>query len=1306
MANNDLLLRINIQTGQAIGQLNNLDSTLNGLTRSVDGFSQSFVRNTTAAGLLTNGLTKLFAVINQLAQVNFNNFVKLESTIINISNLSEKAIVNTEKYSNTLLKLSNDIGLSSTETALGVQRLLQAGITNQREALTLLTKLQQFSLATGSTLEDVQNTILILRANFKLTGDDIDTALSQIAVAAARSRLDIKDFASEFGSIAGVLKPANITISEGAAFFALLADKLSSAAEASVSFKAMVSKIGNPTGDMKTWLDTINKSMNTNIVFSPSAVGKAGGFEPFMKNFLTTLQAFADKNKYAVADILAQMFEEVKSSRGLQGVVDEIVGGTNFKKLNDEIVNNTEFLKKSYESTIKSLSVQFQTLGISINNVFMEFFVKNRDFIQNSLDNFTYFLNFALYTFKEIWEGVKKLSDNFRQLNEQGGLTFVFTELSKVIINTGLNIGLVFNGVIDVVGKAVKFVLAEVSAITQGISSLFVMAANAPSIYKQAGVKGLKELYQGQKEVGDKNEQNIYKSKMEFSESKKVLTQIVTDIIQGKFITYKDVNISTPFKTNLPDFTLNPKSKTIGGGGGDFKALPTSNDNKSKQNEVLRQQKDFLDQQLYLLNESYNKQLQENKRNAVLMGLSQDDQNQAEIKATQSHLIGLENLKLVYRNKDKSLLEKITKEINQVNTNIYNQETEQLKAQLSDISSATDEQIKTLTENYNKRSDLNKEFLDKMQSDITKYSDFMNKQKSDLGNNQIGLRAADSIFSLIGIDTTIYNQAIKNVDSFREKKVELTKAIKEGLITEQQANNILKEYKGQLDSLSLITIAPTVIKELARSFTSLSDSMKITNDENFTFLGYLEKYYKSIPFIGEQIASLTVSITQLLGLTKTPEEKQKIEADLKYQLDKTKELNRMYLDDSIAMKKADLDAEYGYNLKLIEGKFDYEKQKQLIDLKYSNDREDLRKEELKQIQDFNDKSYQSEKKTLDDTFTKRKETLQNETTEIKKSLADINQAYNDLLTDRTSEQQGKQSLKASFLSGLSSRATSTTADFYRQTQAEADLFFNNSESSINRLFNMGDIGTDEKRAKQQQLALDKYLYYQNQLKLTQSPEAKASLQKQMDDAQEKYYEYAIDKEKQALDKKKKALQMELNIKLDNLKIAESEEMKIINRLDQKYKDLAGNYKNYMIDANSNWINTAYNNPTQVNSSKSNLGNPLNSVSGVAPVSSSTTSNKSLIDSLRSTYGMTSEQFNNSFGSYSMEQLQALATSQGITSFNNQNTVNNSPSSLSNPNNFNPTVVINGADLSNPLAVQTAVRTELNNMKNSISRSGF
>lgn len=1303
MANNDLLLRINIQTGQAIGQLNNLDNTLNGLTRSVDGFSQSFIRNTTAAGLLTNGLTKLFAVINQLAQVNFNNFVKLESTIINISNLSDKAIANTEKYSNTLLKLSNDIGLSSTETALGVQRLLQAGITNQKEALTLLTKLQQFSLATGSTLEDVQNTILILRANFKLTGDDIDTALSQIAVAAARSRLDIKDFASEFGSIAGVLKPANITISEGAAFFALLADKLSSAAEASVSFKAMVSKIGNPTGDMKTWLDTINKSMNTNIVFSPSAVGKAGGFEPFMKNFLTTLQAYADKNKYAVADILAQMFEEVKSSRGLQGVVDEIVSGTNFKKLNDEIVNNTEFLKKSYDSTIKSFAVQFQTLGVSMNNVFMEFFIKNRDLIQNGLDDFVYFANSLAKVFEYIGDTLLEgLGKSFIEFYDSQVMERPFTVLLDTVLG-------VFMTIADNAKRLIDVITVPFNLLIDTFESLFTRF-----ILKFRTMKALftAPLSTNFDTLLTENDQSLVEFKKELQKRQLQYTQIINDFNSNfgnvstvdSLAQYKDI-----FKTQLPSFGLSPKKKTIGGGAGDFKALPTGNDNKqnkSKQNEALRQQKDFLDQQLYLLNESYNKKLQENKRNAVLMGLSQDDQNQAEIKATQKYLTGLENLKLIYRNKDKSLLEKITKEINQVKTNAYNQETEQLKAQLSDISTATDEQIKTLTENYNKRSDLNKEFLDKMQSDITKYSDFIKKQQQDISNRDLGYKSVSSAINLFGLDPTIFNEGMKNLDSYRAKEQELAKAVNEKTITMEQANEMLLKYSNMLDYSALISIAPTAIKELGRSFTSLADSMKITNDENFTFLGYLEKYYKSIPFIGEQIASLTVSITQLLGLTKTPEEKQKIESDLKYQLDKTKELNRMYLDDSIAMKRADLEAEYEYNLKLIEGKFDYEKQKQLIDLKYSNDREDLRKEELKQIQDFNDKSYQSEKKTLDDTFTKRKETLQNETTEIKKSLADINQAYNDLLIDRTNEQQSKQSLKASFLSGLSSRATSTTADFYRQTQAEADLFFNNSESSINRLFNMGDIGTDEKRAKQQQLALDKYLYYQNQLKLTQSPEAKASLQKQMDDAQEKYYEYAIDKEKQALDKKKKALQTELNIKLDNLKIAESEEIKMINRLDQKYKDLAGNYKNYMIDANSNWINTAYNNPTQVNSSKSNLSNPLNSVSGVTPVSSSTTSNKSLIDSLRSTYGMTNEQFNNSFGSYSMEQLQALATSQGITSFNNQTIVNNSPSALSNPNNFNPTVIINGADLSNPLAVQTAVRTELNNMKNSISRSGF
>lgn len=335
---------------------------------------------TIIGNLITEGLQKAGRSIKEFVETASNEFIKLDRTIRIIRGLTQDLGESFDSLDNKISKSALKVGALYSSTASGLQTLLASGITeNSQEALDMYENIataSKLSVSQNKTeqealRENIDSTIVTLK-NFDLTSKDVPTVLNQIAVAAAKSRLDIGDFGKEVGSISSEFASLKVPFNEAISLFAIFSNKLSNSQEASVALRALARDIATPSDAMKKF-EQEAKTKGINFLFGPTAVQQAGGLNEYLNKMLDTIQKF-DKP----VDKIRELFPEARAGKGLQQALlafqSDRTGLSEFEKFNQDVVNNTKFLQNQVAELQQSLDERMRVAKNTFTNVFVGIF--------------------------------------------------------------------------------------------------------------------------------------------------------------------------------------------------------------------------------------------------------------------------------------------------------------------------------------------------------------------------------------------------------------------------------------------------------------------------------------------------------------------------------------------------------------------------------------------------------------------------------------------------------------------------------------------------------------------------------------------------------------------------------------------------------------------------------------------------------------------------------------------------------------------------------------------------------------------
>jgi hypothetical protein len=280
------------------------------------------------------------------------------------------------------------------------------------------------------------------------------------------------------------------------------------------------------------------------------------------------------------------------------------------------------------------------------------------------------------------------------------------------------------------------------------------------------------------------------------------------------------------------------------------------------------------------------------------------------------------------------------------------------------------------------------------------------------------------------------------------------------------------------------------------------------------------------------------------------------------------------------------------SLKLLDFKLNQDKKKAEKDFKdnpeaLKNKKLTLEKnywsERSKIIRDANEKNYEDEKSLIDKFYGEKRRKLESEVQKEIDIIKSKNERLKAIDEDREDEAESKAKHLAGFNSAIASLTPTLGADFYRPANADAFNMgdWNNKgnesegEETLNK-FDLGLISLEERNKKMSDLGLKKYLYFKNIYENTAETdiEQRRDAQNEMFSGQKQYYEYAFDKDKEQVESETKRAEERLVIKKGELTTATKLEKDEIEKLDNAYKDSAGKFKTYFIDATRDWVQWA------------------------------------------------------------------------------------------------------------------------------------
>lgn len=323
-----------------------------------------------------------------------------------------------------------------------------------------------------------------------------------------------------------------------------------------------------------------------------------------------------------------------------------------------------------------------------------------------------------------------------------------------------------------------------------------------------------------------------------------------------------------------------------------------------------------------------------------------------------------------------------------------------------------------------------------------------------------------------------------------------------------------------------------------------------------------EELTRSIPLIGDSIADLGRMWSDFLGVTISESTKKVIDEGKKA----IETMSNLILDN-LESTKAEI-AKYTEDIASIAQKTNeksYNAEKDALE-KFYDDRLEIHKWLLKNQGKLN------------------KEELEDRIKSERKALETIKKNREELLQGRKDDQEQAQKDYQAFQKALGSTKSGLGQDFYRSNALDVEANtgeLTKKDLEIERQFKKGAISVSEYRAKQAEQSLLRYAYLENQLNNTVDPKERLEAQEELDGLMEKYFNLYRDSDLEALDRQEEKASKQLSdlekaydVEKGFVDSLQTQKLKDLDDLNNKYMDSSGVYKDYFVDATKNWIDYA------------------------------------------------------------------------------------------------------------------------------------
>ena len=191
--------------------------------------------------------------------------------------------------------------------------------------------------------------------------------------------------------------------------------------------------------------------------------------------------------------------------------------------------------------------------------------------------------------------------------------------------------------------------------------------------------------------------------------------------------------------------------------------------------------------------------------------------------------------------------------------------------------------------------------------------------------------------------------------------------------------------------------------------------------------------------------------------------------------------------------------------------------------------------------------YEKELDMIDKIYGKHKEKLADEIQDFQDKIKDLTQQIkdveNEFYDNRNRESDKTRQRYQAFSSALSSRKSELAPSFFRANQLEMDTKASLASSQAQTEFEQTGNFT-QYQSRMAKIALDKFAYMQKRLSDTTDPQERADIEEKLLSLRQEYYNYAFDKEKEAMEEKKRQLEEEKRQNEEKLKIKKAEIAKV------------------------------------------------------------------------------------------------------------------------------------------------------------------
>lgn len=1271
-------------------------------TNANEKHHQSILSVVNAKGILSRVLS--FTVYKVLRDVNnqikgaTESLKEFEKTIVGIQQLEGTTVGSFDGIAKGAIGLSSRLKANINDISKAMKIGLAAGLDPGEEIQKVVEYSHTFAKATESDIVDTINAVILLKNNYDLALEDIPTALNQVGVAAAQTRLETKDLITQMGGIASEARLANISLNEASAIFGLFANNLEDSSKAATAFRNIMTKIQNPTEEMKKWQE-IFKNNNIDIKFGVSAIKEAGSFSAYMDKMANSIKLIKNNE-----DVFAELFGDRRAFKGAVQALDamkkteamakqfpEVAKAmsasmiSEFDVLNYKIINDVDYIEYAFAKSFETISSRGEVAANTVDLSFKKFFLNNREGITNIIDKFEEFANSIIHYLKLMWPSMERTIKQFSWFGDsEKGLVFQLSQSLKAFIWYADSIGKILARVVNIILSVGDVIQTEFNSIRDLFIKYFQIVAKygiqAFNPFSAESGKASKELT----DFFNKQIETVSKKGSQLIDAATGIKQDFQDIL-----------------TNMDNITVNPTSNYF-----DTKTPPKTDPKDKAQKKELKGNPIFtpgnielntedpekakrraakeLDDYLKLLKHSYERQMQ-------LLQWKAGYENQLEDESLNHYTALMKSrIKVITEtlNKQKGLTSEQVRELKEeqedLENSILSNEKDISKIRLERQIDTNKKELDTKTASFEFLKSLNiasenwifeqvkiirQKRIDYLEGILSKENTLTKDKKEELNaelqqlnqdnltdtkeNEEFKIEAFKNTAGVVISSVKATSQAFK---SFNNETLNVIADIGEKFadIAPNLTDLISGIFSGAtLAGEDLIQVAQSVIdtlmklasmlgqyiaskieeeknkaEEITRLFQQLNDdvlsNLSRVREANFEYdKAVLESkkdsYDKNKELIELEAQNRINSLTEQFTFGKitlddyntylktetirTNNELNRLQEDhIAFMEDLNSELQRTILQSEkdtangklklLEQERSDKLADARRDIADLEAlKF----KELIIEREFQNAKKDLIRETLEEIEKLEQDKTEKledlkdrEMQIIDDIYGEKerrhKQRLKDIDDEIYSEQKAIRTIQDEFNKNRADDLKARQEQGGLFQLNLQARKTQLGPEFFRANELDAQTNakggFGVRDAALEQQFQTG-MKIEEYRTKKAELALDKYIYFQDVLERTVDPKDRLDLQEKLNGIQREYFDYAVDKERLAMEKqiqehneKIARLDAEKDRELKNIDEVQKAQSAAIINLQSDYDKGADYYLNAMKSRTNDWITYA------------------------------------------------------------------------------------------------------------------------------------